>query len=93
MPTPKPIFSPVSEVEAGGVAEVDCEAGVEAIVDGDDAVLLVCAVVLDTPIVAARTTRFFIAQQASEVRSPPQHQVPSTEHCDIAALSLALPPV
>jgi hypothetical protein len=36
--------------------------------------------VVETPIVAAIATRLFIAQQASDVRSPPQHQLPSVKH-------------
>jgi len=36
--------------------------------------------VVETPIVAAIATRLFIAQHASDVRSPPQHQLPSVKH-------------
>jgi hypothetical protein len=88
--------SPVLEREMVGTEVLDPEdidVGVvdvvdtvdEAEVEEEDEVLLVVLMILevDTPIVAARTTRFFIAQHCSEVRLLPQHQVPSVEHCDI----------
>jgi hypothetical protein len=49
--------------------------------------------VVETPIVATIATRLFIAQQASDVRSPPQHQLPSVKHWDTAAVPFADPPV
>jgi hypothetical protein len=73
----------------------------EAAVDMDEKVdtgLAVCPpfvlteFTVDAPIVAARTTRLLIPQHVSEVKSPPQHQLPSIAHCDIALSELAKPP-
>jgi hypothetical protein len=73
----------------------------EAAVDMDEKVdtgLAVCPPLVlteftvDAPIVAARTTRLLIPQHVSEVKSPPQHQLPSIAHCDIALSELAKPP-
>jgi hypothetical protein len=99
--------SPAAEEEAVGAEVFDAEDvvtelddttdGVDDVVDVDDVddVLLVILIVLEleTPIVAANTTRLFIAQHCSEVKLDPQHQVPSIEHCDIAIFWLADPPV
>jgi hypothetical protein len=55
-------------------AEAEDEDEVEVVDDVD------VVYVVETPIVAAIATRLFIAQQASDVRSPPQHQLPSVKH-------------
>jgi hypothetical protein len=46
----------------------------------------------DTPIVGGMTTRLLKPQQASEVKPPAQHQLPSIAHCDIAISDASKPP-
>jgi hypothetical protein len=69
------------------VVEAEAEEEEVEVVDND------VVEVVETPIVAAIATRLFIAQQASDVRSPPQHQLPSVKHWDTAAVPFADPPV
>jgi hypothetical protein len=82
------VESPVPELL---VVVVEAEEEDEVEVVDDDIVDVV--EVVETPIVAAIATRLFIAQQASDVRSPPQHQLPSVKHWDTAAVPFADPPV
>lgn len=105
IPTPSQTFSPVLEEEVSpipvgettGAAVFDPEGvvvGLEYMLDGVDEVLLVVLIVLEleTPIVAAKITRLFIAQHCSELKFNPQHQVPSVEHWDIPKFWLDDPP-
>ena len=106
-PTARPIVFPVLDGESAAVGlvagldvglnagfavalDVGLDTRVEAMFGPEVAGLL--DVALDIPIVAARVTRSSIAQHVSESISPPQHQVPSIEHCDIAAVEFADPP-
>lgn len=102
-PAPSPVFFPTSEEETGGAdvgvglnteicpkakLEVDPEVDPESGVIVDD----VIAVKVDIPIVAARKTRFFLAQHAASEVKLPQQKLPSVEHCVIAAAPFVDPP-
>lgn len=103
-PTPRPIFSSVwagEEVDAGPDVGLDIGldavpgAEVEANVDVkvETRVCGLSVVKLDIPTVAARAMRSFLAQHSSEAMFAPQHQLPSVEHCDMAIVPLACPPL
>ena len=84
-PAPIPAFFPAWEWEEGGTGvgvRLETEVGPKAelqiklvdVIEG--AVVEVLVVELDTPILDASMTRLFIAQHASKVKFPSQHQLP-----------------
>lgn len=108
IPTPRPIFSSVWAGEEVGVTvdaglDVELDIGLDAVLGAkvevnvgvtvETSVFGLSVVKLEIPTVAARAMRSFLAQHSSEAMFAPQHQLPSVEHCDMAIVPLACPPL
>jgi hypothetical protein len=91
--TPVPELLVVDDFVVEAEEEAEVEVVDDDIVDVVDDDIIDVVEVVETPIVAAIATRLFIAQHASDVMSPPQHQLPSVKHWDTAAVPCANPPV